>query len=52
MHNTINYIKEQALKELEEEEFRNAVEKEKEKIRATKWWHKFIPFKLVLIRRQ
>jgi len=42
---------EQARKELDEEDFRRAVEKEKTKIRATKWWHKFVPFKIIVIRR-
>jgi hypothetical protein len=40
-----------ALRELNEEAFREAVEQEKEKIRATKWWHKYIPYKIMLIRR-
>lgn len=41
----------QAKKELEEELFRIAVDKYKEKLYKRKWWHKLIPFKLVIIRR-
>ena len=41
----------QAKQEIEYELFREAVEKEKEKLRAVKWWHKYIPYKIILIRR-
>jgi len=41
----------QAKQEIAAEAFREAVDKEKSKIRATKWWHKFVPFKIIVIRR-
>lgn len=46
-----NEIKEQALKELKEEQFREAVDKMKEKLKRAKWWHKLLPFKVIIIRR-
>ena len=40
--------KEQAIKEIEEENFKLEVEKEKQNIRKIiknyRWWHKFVPF--------
>lgn len=48
----LNQIKEQALKEIQEEDFRVAVDKYKAKLRKQKWWHKLIPFKIVIIRRE
>lgn len=44
-------IKSQAIKEIQEEDFRNAVDKMKEKMKSEKWYHKIIPFKIVIIRR-
>lgn len=44
-------IKAQAEKEIKEEEFREAVDKCKERIKSKKWWHFLIPFKIVFIRR-
>lgn len=48
----LNKIKAQAEKELRDENFRHAVDKYKEKLRAKKWWHKIMPFKIVIIRRE
>jgi hypothetical protein len=48
---TKDEIIKQARKELEEELFREAVDKEKERILSKKWWHKLLPYKIVLIRR-
>ena len=45
-------VKEQAKKELEDELFREAVEKEKEKLRGKKpFLHKLLPYKIIFIRR-
>jgi len=44
-------IQEIAKSEIEHEEFRRAVDKCKEKIRAKRWWHKLMPFKIVIIKR-
>ena len=41
----------QARAEVQEELFREAVDKEKERIRAVRWWHSFIPWKIIIIRR-
>ena len=41
----------QAKAEVQEELFREAVDKEKERIRAVRWWHNFIPWKIIIIRR-
>lgn len=38
-----NEIYHTALAEIREEQFRKAVEAEKERLRATRWWHRFIP---------
>ena len=46
-----NDVLKQAEKEVQEELFREAVEYQKDKLRAIKWWHKYIPYKIVLIRR-
>lgn len=45
-------IKITALKELRDEEFREAVEIYKTKLKAAKWWHKLLPYKVVLIKRE
>ena len=42
-------IKQQAKAEIELEDFREAVEKEKNHLRSKRWWH--FPFKIVFIRR-
>lgn len=44
-------IKKQAELELQLEEFREAVDKYKAKLKKRKWWHNFVPFKIVIIRR-
>jgi len=45
-------VKRQAQKEIEEEEFAEAVERYKAKLRQQKWWHKFVPFKVLIVRRE
>jgi hypothetical protein len=46
-------IKQQAQKEINEELFRNAVEKEKERIRKKQtFWDKLIPFKIIVIKKE
>lgn len=49
---SIDEIKEMAEKEIQEENLRLAIDKCKEKIKAKKWWHNLMPFKIVIIRRQ
>jgi hypothetical protein len=52
MHEGIAKIKKQAEQEIKEEEFRTAVEKEKERIRnSRKFWCRLFPWKLIIIRR-
>jgi len=36
-------VRDQADEELAKEEFRKQVEREKERLRAAKWWHRFVP---------
>lgn len=47
----IEEIKKLAKEEIKEEDFRKAVDDMKVKLRAKKWWHKLIPFKIIIIRR-
>lgn len=44
-------VRNQARKEIEEEDFSEAVKRYKIKLREAKWWHKFVPFKILLVRR-
>tara|TARA_R110002020_G_scaffold182855_1_gene378685 strand:+ start:625 stop:777 length:153 start_codon:yes stop_codon:yes gene_type:complete len=44
-------IKKQAESEVKNEEFRKAVDVYKKKMRAKKWWHKLVPFKIVILKR-
>jgi hypothetical protein len=37
--------------ELERERYREAVEKAKQRLRATKWWHRFIPIITITWRK-
>ena len=43
--------KREAKRQIEEEEFQAAVEEWKIKFRAARWWHKFFPWKLLIVRR-
>jgi hypothetical protein len=45
-------VKKQAIEELEEEQYRKAVDAYKEKLRAKKWWHYLLPFRVVFVRRE
>lgn len=47
----IDEVKTAAQEEIDEEDFKKAVEKMKKKIRSKKWWHIIFPFKLIIIRR-
>lgn len=42
----------EAKKELEEEQKRSLIEAYKLKLRKKKWWHKIMPYKIVLIKRE
>lgn len=49
----LNKIKEQALNELKEEEFREAVEKMKFKLKNKKnIWDKIFPYRLIIVRKE
>jgi hypothetical protein len=48
----INDIRDQAEAELVEETFRAAVDACKVKLKAKRWWHKLLPFKVVIIKRE
>lgn len=41
----------QARAEIAEEKFRAAVDAAKVKIRARRWWHALVPFRIVILRR-
>lgn len=46
-------IKKQAQKELDEEQFRHAVERYKDKLRKSRsLWDKIIPFKIIIVRKE
>lgn len=42
---------ETAKREIREERFRAAVEKEKERLLQQRWWHRFFPFEIHITRR-
>ena len=45
-------IKKQARKEIEEDDYRQAVDKYKEKLRdKRKFWNKVFPWKIIIIRK-
>lgn len=45
-------IKRAAREELEQEQYRKAVVLYKTKLKSVKWWHRLVPFKVVIIRRE
>lgn len=45
-------VKKQALKELEDEEFRRAVEQYKIKLQKQTIWDRIFPWKLVIIKKE
>jgi hypothetical protein len=47
-----NSIREQALKEIEEENARAAIDAYKAKLREQKWYHKIFPWRIVFIRKE
>lgn len=48
MKYTTDDVKKFAEQELEEEQLREAIDRYKERIRAGKWWHRFIPFTITI----
>ncbi len=44
-------VRKQAELEIAEENFNQAVADYKIKLRARRWWHALIPFKIVILRR-
>jgi len=49
----INAVKQEALRQLTEERFREAVETEKQRLRQyVPWWHRIFPFVITIRRRQ
>ena len=44
-------VREQAEDEIAEEDFNQAVADMKVKLRARRWWHALIPFRIVILRR-
>ena len=47
----LDRVKAAAKKEIEEEEFREAVDRYKIRLRQRKWWHALVPFKVLIVRR-
>ena len=45
-------LKGMTLNEFMKKAIEEAVEKEKTRLRAARWWHKLIPFTVVIIRRK
>lgn len=45
-------IKKEAERELYLENKRRLIDMEKEKMKAKKWWHKLMPFKIIITRRE
>lgn len=41
-----------AKQELQEEANRIAIDRMKLKLKSRKWWHKLLPFKVIIIRRK
>jgi hypothetical protein len=48
----IKEIEEAAKREIAEEMRRAAINAAKERISRAKWWHKFVPFQIQIIRRK
>lgn len=44
-------VRTQARKEIEEDDFAEAVERYKVKLRKQKWWHRLLPIKILIVRR-
>lgn len=51
MNIDIETIKRAAESELDQERLRLAIDKYKEKLKKKKWWHKLLPFKIIITRR-
>lgn len=45
-------IKKQALKELEQDDFRRAVEQYKRKLQQESLWDRIFPYKIVIIKKE
>lgn len=50
--NAPSAVMQEAQAEIDEENFRAAVDAAKVKIRARQWWHALIPFRIVILRRE
>lgn len=44
-------IREKAKEEIEAEDFREAVDRMKVKLREGRWWHRFFPFVIIIRKR-
>ncbi len=47
----LDKVRREAQKEIDEEDFRSAVDRYKIKLRERKWWHRLMPFKVLIVRR-
>jgi hypothetical protein len=45
-------VRAQAEREIDDENFRAAVDAAKVKLRARRWWHSLIPYRIVILRRE
>lgn len=52
MSTLLDDVRKQAEKEIHEEDFRDAVDLYKMKLRQEKWWHRLVPFKILIVRRE
>ena len=44
-------VRNKAKEEIEAEDFREAVDRYKVKLRSQRWWHRLLPFKIIIIKR-
>jgi len=47
-----NEVKRKAIAEYKAECFREAVDKYKIKLKQRKWWHRVVPWKIMIVRRK
>ncbi len=52
MYVDVKEIEEEALREIRQEKMREMIDKRKDQIRRAKWWHKFVPFEILIVRRK
>lgn len=48
----IKEIETEALREITQEKMRAMIDKRKEQLLSEKWWHKFMPFQIKIVRRK